>query len=150
MPTPTPPYLRQLLMQRHDWMEQRLYEKAAQNGYGDITPAMVRLLALLATGRPQGLSDLARRLGVSRQAVHRLANDVAALGYVEFVDSEDDARVKLLRYTQKGWRMAESAEGELDRIEQRLAQAIGAERLATLKELLALPWSAEEKAKRKR
>lgn len=146
----TMPYLRQLLMQRHDWMEQRLYEKAAQNGYGDITPAMVRLLALLANGRPQGLSDLARRLGVSRQAVHRLANEVAALGYVEFVDSDEDARVKLLRYTQKGWRMAESAEAELGRIEQRLTQAIGAEQLATLKELLAQPWSAEETTKRKR
>jgi DNA-binding MarR family transcriptional regulator len=147
MDKPTP-YLRQLLQRRSDWMEQRLYDKAAQNGYGDITPAMGRLLALLA-GRPLGLSDLARRLEVSRQAVHKLANEAAALGYVEFVDSEEDARIKLLRYTQKGWRMAASAEGELERIEARLARAIGPEALAQLKQLLALPWSTDERERRR-
>ena len=82
-------FLRRLLQSRSEWVEQRLNANAARNGYGDVTPAMSRLLANLL-GRPLGLSDLARRLAVSRQAVHKLASEAAQLGYVEFVDSEAD------------------------------------------------------------
>jgi DNA-binding MarR family transcriptional regulator len=142
MPRPQP-YLRQLLRHRTDWIEERLYERAAHNGYGDITPAMARLFALLAP-RPQGLSDLARRLGVSRQAVHKLALEAAALGYIEFIDSPDDARVKRLAFTAKGHAMVRSAEEELQRIEGRLARRMGAERLALLKELLGATWDEVE------
>jgi len=137
------PNLRHLLLTRAEWMEQRLYANAERNGYGDITPSMSRLMALLA-GRPQGLSDLARRLGITRQAVHKLATEANALGYVEFFDSPSDARIKLLRFTRKGREMAASAEQELARIEAGLCRHIGTHRLQVLKEILAMPWSEEE------
>lgn len=140
-------YLRRLLLSRSDWMEQRLYENADSNGYGDVTPAMSRLFAHLA-GKPIGLSELARRLAVTRQAVHKLATDAAQMGYVEFVNSDVDARVKLLRFTQKGWNMAESAECELHAIESDLAHVIGVEKLNLLKDILALPWSKDESDRR--
>jgi DNA-binding MarR family transcriptional regulator len=136
-------YLRHLLLWRSDWMERRLFDGAARNGYGDISPAMARLCAHLA-GRPLGLSELARRLTVSRQAVQKLATETAALGYVEFMDSETDARVKLLRFTEKGWKMAESARGELEDIEAELERQLGPEKLAQLVELLAMPWTPDE------
>ena len=139
-------FLRRLLQSRSEWVEQRLNANAARNGYGDVTPAMSRLLANLL-GRPLGLSELARRLAVSRQAVHKLANEAAQLGYVEFVDSEADARIKLLRFTEKGWDMAESAEQQLDAIEAEIEARIGPERMAQLKQILAMPWSADEAEK---
>ncbi|PRD66297.1 MarR family winged helix-turn-helix transcriptional regulator [Malikia granosa] len=141
------PFLRRLLLSRTDWMEQRLIASAERHGYGDVTAAMSRLCAHLA-GKPMGLSELARRLAVSRQAVHKLASEAASLGYVEFIDSEKDGRIKLLRFTQKGWDMAESAERELLAIEAELAEQIGPERLELLKEILALPWSAQERERR--
>jgi DNA-binding MarR family transcriptional regulator len=142
------PYLRRLLLNRSDWMEQRLYANAELNGYGDVTAAMSRLFAHLA-GRPVGLSELARRLTVTRQAVHKLASEAARLGYVEFIDCEKDARVKLLGFTQKGWDMAESAEAELDAIEADLARQIGAEQLAALKAILSSPWSKLERSRQR-
>jgi DNA-binding MarR family transcriptional regulator len=141
------PYLRRLLLNRSDWMEQRLYANAELHGYGDVTAAMSRLFAHLA-GRPVGLSELARRLAVTRQAVHKLASEAARLGYIDFFDNEDDARVKLLRFTQKGWDMAESAETELGAIEADLAAQLGADKLALLKSILASPWSNGERHKR--
>jgi len=84
---------------------------------------------------------------VSRQAVHKLASEAAQLGYVEFVDSEADARIKLLRFTEKGWDMAESAEQQLDAIEAEIEAQIGPERMAQLKQILAMPWSADEAEK---
>ena len=144
---PPKTFLRQLLLARADWVEQRLYAKAERHGYGDVTPAMGRLLALLA-GRPQGLSELARRLAVTRQAVHKLANEAARLGYVEFIDSDADARVKQLRFTAKGRAMSASAERELDAIEAALARDIGEDRVRLLKDILAMPWSAGERDRR--
>ena len=74
---------------------------AEMRGYADITPAMSRLFAYLA-GKPIAISDLARKLSVSRQAVHKLALEASRLGYVEFMPSSDDARLKLLKFTAKG------------------------------------------------
>lgn len=138
------PVLHQLLLNRSQWMNTRLVERAARNGYGEVTDAMARMFAHLAKGRPLGLSELARRLAVSRQAVHQLANEAAALGLVEFVPSESDGRVKLLRFTQKGWAMSDSAVRELQTIEAELAAQIGTEDLAALKRILARAWSADE------
>ncbi len=142
-------YLRHLLLSRSEWMERRLFDGAARSGYGDLTPAMSRLCAHLA-GRPLSLSELARRLTVSRQAVHKLATETASLGYVELVDSEQDARVKLLRFTQKGLNMADAARRELEAIEVQLAEQIGVDNMAVLKSLLAMPWAAEERERGRR
>lgn len=135
--------LRHLLLARSDWMEARVMEGARRNGYGEVTTAMNRLFAQLR-GRPVGLSELARALSVSRQAVHQLANEAARLGLVEFVASEEDGRVKLLRFTQKGWAMSDSAAREFAAIEAALAQQIGAQDLAELKRILGKAWSADE------
>ena len=131
--------LRHLLMARSDWMEQRVMALAARNGYPHVTTAMNRLFAHLG-GKPLGLSELARRLSVSRQAVHKLAQEAEQLGLVEFVPSEEDGRVKLLRFTQKGWRMSEKAAASFAEIEQELARQIGTQELESLKRILALPW----------
>ncbi|MFP5467993.1 MAG: MarR family winged helix-turn-helix transcriptional regulator [Gammaproteobacteria bacterium] len=131
--------LRHLLLARSDWMEQRVMELAERNGYPHVTTAMNRLFAHLG-GKPLGLSELARRLAVSRQAVHKLAQEAEKLGLVEFVASEDDKRVKLLRFSQKGWRMSEKAAASFAEIEQELASCIGEQDLESLRRILALPW----------
>mgnify|MGYP000016349495 FL=1 len=134
--------LRRLLLNRLDWIDQRLYANAERNGYGDVTPAMGRLFTHLV-GQPIGLSELSRRLSVSRQAVHQLASEAARMGYVEFFDSEADARVKLLRFTPKGRRMSASAENELRKIEEALATQIGAVKLKQLKAVLSMSWGED-------
>lgn len=143
-----PPHasLRHLLLARTDWMEARLMEGAQRDGYGGVTTAMNRMFLHLH-GRPLGLSELARALSVSRQAVHQLAGEAAALGLVEFVPSESDGRVRLLCFTQKGWAMAERALRELERIEAEIAERIGAHELRELKRILGKPWTAEEAAR---
>lgn len=138
-------YLRQLLLARSDWMEKRLHAEAERNGYSEITEAMSRLCAHLV-GRPVGLSELSRRLGVSRQAAHKLSKEIARLGFVEFIASETDARVLLVRFTQKGWDMADSATRQLEAIEAEIVREIGEEKMETLKTLLAIPWTDDEKA----
>jgi DNA-binding MarR family transcriptional regulator len=137
------PYLLHLLSARSHWMSERLYANAESHGYGDVTPAMSRLFALLG-GQSLPLPDLARQLSVSRQAIHKLAVEAERLGYVEFIGSAVDARVKHLKFTSKGRAMSRSAERELILIEELLSARIGSERMQALKEALAIPWEAEE------
>lgn len=143
MKTVRKPFLRDLLLSRMEWMEARVMEGAGRNGYGQVTPAMNRMFAHMV-GAPVGLSELARHLAVSRQAVHKLANEAAALGLVEFVACAADARIKLLRFTEKGWAMSASAAREFAAIEAGLARRIGAEDMEALRRILARPWSDDE------
>ena len=136
-------YLRTLLLQRYDWMESRVLAAAARNGYTAVTPAMNRLFSHMRA-RPVGISELARVLGISRQAVHELVRQAEDLKLVETITSEQDARVKLVRFSQAGWMMSDCAAGELDAIEHDLAAVLGQEDLETLRRILERTWSDDE------
>ena len=137
------PYLRNLLLKRFDWIEERSLELARIKGYAHVTPAMSRMFGHMS-GTPVGLSELARRLGVSRQAVHRLAQDAAKAGLVEFVPSVNNARIVRLQFTQAGWEMSATAARSFESIETTLKERIGARDVAELKRILALSWDEEE------
>ncbi|MEM5427708.1 MarR family transcriptional regulator [Cupriavidus oxalaticus] len=126
-------------------MEARVMEGAQRNGYGEVTPAMNKMFAHMV-GPPVSLSELARHLAVSRQAVHQLANEAARLGLVEFVPSELDGRVRLLRFTEKGWTMSAVAAKDFESVEDELAKRIGNDDLATLRRILGKAWSEDEQA----
>jgi len=133
------PFLRNLLLARSEWMEERVMRGARRNGYGFVTPAMNRLFAHMGR-QPIGLSELARRLAVSRQAVHKLACEAASHGLVEFIESDKDGRVKLLRFTTQGWAMSANAAQELQCIEQELIDMLGEADVAELRRILARDW----------
>lgn len=139
-------YLRTLLLQRANWIEERIMERALGHGYDKITPAMARLFGYMG-GQEVGLSDLARRMGISRQAVHKLAGDAVKLGLIESVSSPDDARVVRLRFTPAGWAMSARAAQDFDDIEEELSARLGIEEVTELKRLLALAWDDSEAAR---
>jgi len=141
-------FLRSLLLQRFNWIEAQVLEGARRHGYDNVTPAMARLFGNMG-GQPAGLSDLSRRMGISRQAVHKLANDAARLGLVEFVPSPEDARVVRLQFTQAGWTMSAQAARDFEAVEARLRDRIGARNLQELKRLLSLPWDDEEERRQR-
>ena len=136
-------YLRTLLLKKFDWMESRVMALARQHGYEQVTPAMGRMFGHM-TSKPVGLSDLARSLGVSRQALHRLAKDAAALGLVEFVPTVGNAKVVRLQFTAAGWAMSAQAAADFEAIEGQIAAVIGPKALLELKRVLALTWSEAE------
>lgn len=119
-----------------------MFERAAANGYENMTPALVRLFGHMG-GRPVSTSEVARRMAVSKQAVHQLANEAVRRGLIEMVPSERDGRVKLLRFTQKGWEMSDSAAAEIQRIEAEIARCIGRDSMEELRRILALAWPGD-------
>jgi DNA-binding MarR family transcriptional regulator len=53
-------------------------------------------------GAPLPVAQIARNMGLTRQAVQRVANVLADEGAVEFVDNPDHRRAKLVRLTAGG------------------------------------------------
>jgi len=134
-----PHSLRQLLLQRSDWFEDRVPQAAPRFGYHFVTPAMHRLFAHMSS-KPVGISELARRLAVTRQAVHQTVGEACRRGIVELVDDPLDARVRNVRFTAKGMRMVRSAQQVVRRIEAELERGLGARDVAALRRILAKEW----------
>jgi len=131
--------LRRLLLQRSDWFEDRVLQAAPRFGYHFVTPAMHRLFAHMSS-KPVSISELARRLAVSRQAVHQTVGEACRRGIVELIHDPLDARVRNVRFTAKGMSMVRSAAQAVRRIEAQLERRLGARDVAALRRILAKEW----------
>lgn len=131
--------LRNLLMSRHELLYDRAFAAAADYGYGDVTPAMARLFIQVARG-PLSLSELARRLAISRQSVHETVSIACGLGLVELVDDPANRRIRIVRFTENGKRMSRTVLAVDRRMERELAVRIGARNVAALKRILSEEW----------
>lgn len=78
------------------------------------------------------LTDLADRLGVTKQAIGPLVDDLEREGIVERVDDPDDRRAKRIRWTRKGQRALLHGLGVLAALEAELAREVGTARLSEL------------------
>jgi DNA-binding MarR family transcriptional regulator len=58
--------------------------------------------ALELAGRPLSVSQIARNMGLVRQSVQRLADDLARDGFVSFAANPDHRRAKLVALSKKG------------------------------------------------
>ena len=139
------PTLRMLLMQRHEMLYERAFAAAERHGYGFVTPGMARLFIEVAKG-PTSISELARRLAISRQSLHQTVLVASERGLVELAADRDNQRVRLVRFTAAGKRMSRTVLAVDRSLERRLAKRIGADNVKLLKEILALPWNDEPSA----
>jgi DNA-binding MarR family transcriptional regulator len=131
--------LRQLLLQRSDWFEDRVLKAAPRYGYHFVTPAMHRLFAHMPA-KPVSISELARRLAVSRQAVHQTVAEACRRGIVELIEDPDDARARKVRFTARGMKMVKSASLVVHGIESGLERTLGPRDLSALRRILSKAW----------
>lgn len=103
----------------------RLLEK----GY-DVSPATLGFLGQLDCG-PNWSAELARRLGVSRQMVHKTVRSLVARGYLALEDDPARGRQKIIRFTETGTQLMAEARQALRDLDAVLATRLGAQRLET-------------------
>jgi DNA-binding MarR family transcriptional regulator len=78
------------------------------------------------------LTELAARVGVSKQAIGPLVDDLVSEGMIGRVDDPIDRRAKLIRWTRKGERAMLHGINVLGTLEQEVGRRIGKKRLAEL------------------
>lgn len=85
------------------------------------------------------LTELARRLGISKQAVGQLVDELEQMGALERVPDPDDGRAKLVRFSRTPGKTILDGLRHLQGIEAELAAELGEARMQGLREgLVAL------------
>lgn len=136
MPTDRPGYqLPLLLAAAFRALVNELHVELARHGHPDARP--LHGFALQAIG-PEGstVSELGRRLGVSKQAAAKTARNLHALGYVRYQSHPADARATLLRRTRRGEELLALSARGFGRIRARWLRTLGAETLHSLENSL--------------
>ena len=75
------------------------------------------------------MGEVAENLGVTSQAISKAARELEALGYLERTAGED-ARVRRLALTDRGRAAVEAGREARASLNEELARALGAERVA--------------------
>lgn len=84
------------------------------------------------------LTELAQRVGITKQAVGQLVDDLERVGMVERIPDPADGRAKLVVWTDRGRRGLLEGLEVLGGVERELAQVMGAERWRVFHEALLL------------
>lgn len=111
----------------------RLHQELAQRGHPDARP--LHGFALQAIG-PDGasLSELGRRLGVSKQAAAKTALGLEKLDYVTREVNPEDRRATTLRRSARGTELLSLSQEIFEQIAADWASELGDERLRSLED----------------
>src|SRR4029079_11374484 len=82
------------------------------------------------------MTEIAKRLEVTKQAIGPLVDDLVAAGMVERIPDPSDQRAKLIRWTRQGRRALEHGLGVLAQLEREIAASVGRARMAALADTL--------------
>ena len=123
------------------WIDEGLQNYLKSVGWPDVTrpQSMVMTNVVVGVRRP---SDIARNLGVSRQAIHVTIRQMIDLGLLELVDDPDDRRSKIVDIGATGAKMRENAQTAMRLLTAELRRRIGDKAVAQLQDTLAMDWRA--------
>jgi len=127
------------LFQRFCWMDEGLQARLHDRGWPDVSRPQSMVMTNIVSGivRP---SDIARNLGVSRQAIHSTINQMVKLGIVQLETDPDDRRHMILSLTETGARMRQDAQRAMDTLTAQIADALGQDRFDALLAALESDW----------
>jgi DNA-binding MarR family transcriptional regulator len=121
-----PPFVGALLRLCWRRVRGRMREAIRAAGFADLQDAH---LAVFSHPLPDGVrpSELARRIGTSRQAANHLIAQMEALGYLERRAAEGGDR-RLVHLTERGWQVGETIFACLRQLQAEWAEEVGHDR----------------------
>jgi DNA-binding MarR family transcriptional regulator len=102
----------------------RLQQAVAQAGYPDMRPSFGFVIRALGEASLT-LTQLAERLGVTKQAAIKVVDEMEARGFVERRLGQVDRRSKALRLTERGHGVRRAALAASHRMEDELRRDVG-------------------------
>jgi len=132
-------YLMRGLLRAYYWMDESLQNGLSESGMGTRTRTQTMILINVSNGVTRA-AELARILGISRQAVQQQVNELEKEDIVTQIPDPSDKRANRIVFSEKGAHLIESALGALRAAENRLADRIGPELLQELRRALMADW----------
>ena len=130
-----PPLIGALLRFPWEAVQRHMLERLHERGFDDLDAAHLNVFQYPG---PQGArpSELAGRLGVSKQALNYLLGELERTGYVERQPHPDDQRSKRIALTDRGTAAVGVIRDAVGEVEAAWARQLGADRFAQLRALL--------------
>jgi DNA-binding MarR family transcriptional regulator len=112
-----------------------LVDRLHARGHGRVQRAHIAVLGNIHTEGTR-LVELARRLGVSRQAASQIVQQIEGKGFLERTPDPVDGRAVLVRHTPAGRALLLDALTLMDEIEAGYAELVGARSMEQMKRAL--------------
>lgn len=131
--------LAQLIIRAFYWMDEGLQQNLRKAGGPEVSHAQSMVILVIGEGvrRP---SQIAERLGISRQAVHQSLRELVSMGLVELVADQEDKRAKVVKLSKTGMPKHLVAADILEKLEVALGARIGKRKVKQLREALESDW----------
>jgi DNA-binding MarR family transcriptional regulator len=139
--TTSAPPLGQLLLRAFVWFDEALLARLSDAGWPTLTRSQSLLMSQVD---PEGSrsSELARRLGITRQAVSLTVSELEAHGLVERRPDPANASAQLVSLTAAGTETVVAALAIFDGLESELDPRIGPSEVRHLRHALSRDWGA--------
>lgn len=127
------------LFQRFCWLDEGLQARLHDHGWPDVNRPQSMVMTNIVSGivRP---SDIARNLGLSRQAIHSTINQMVKLGIVRLEVDPGDRRHMIVSLTDLGARMRQDAQRSMDALTAQIAAVLGQDKFDALLAALEADW----------
>lgn len=123
------------------WLDESLQNLLVEHGWPRQSHAQSMVVLALGENinRP---ADIARRLGISRQAVHQMLAIMAERGLVTMIPDPSDGRAKIVKFSKQAEETRRQANQFVSRIEDVLRHRLGDATYDALVEGLNREWGA--------
>jgi DNA-binding MarR family transcriptional regulator len=127
------------LLQAFCWFDDGLQSYLQARGWSQVTrpQSMVMANVVIGVHKP---SEIARNMGVSRQAVHTTINQMVAMGMLELHEDETDRRAKVVALSPMGMEMRADANRVMEMLTTELRRRIGSKNVENLIRAFSADW----------
>lgn len=133
-----------LLGERHFGLRRIAEEQWNERGDVAISNSEWFVMTRIGSGEPT-IAEVSRQVDITRQATHKLIRKMLEKGLVAVSDDERNRKVKRVRLTELGYKCYENNEELKAELEARIAEAIGTDKVAALKAILAMDWGLKNR-----
>ena len=127
------------LLQAFCWFDDGLQSYLQSKGWSHVTRPQSMVMANVAIGVRKP-SDIARNMGISRQAAHTTINQMVAMGMLELRQDKDDRRSKIVAVSGDGLAMRRDADQVMEALIAELRRRIGARNVENLMRAFSADW----------
>lgn len=120
-------------------MDEGLQARLHDRGWPDVSRSQSMVMTNVVSGivRP---SDIARNLGISRQAIHSTINQMEKLGILRLDVDPNDRRHMTVALTETGSQMRRDAQLAMDSLTAQIAKVLGQRKFDALLAALEADW----------
>jgi DNA-binding MarR family transcriptional regulator len=138
-------YLMRALLHAYYWCDESLQNSIRADGYAPLSRTKSTIMVNVSDGitRP---ADLARNLGISRQAIQQTLAEMEAEGLISLRADPKDGRAKIIEFSRRGRGIGRAAFEAIRAMEQELERRLGRRTMQELRKALYADWGPYLKA----